>query len=54
MHPVENRAARGTSREIEIDEDLDFQRRYWRVQRVGWALLALFLVAASGQAAKEA
>jgi hypothetical protein len=47
MHPVENRTARSTIQEIEIDEDLEFQRRYWRVQRIGWVLLALFLMAAA-------
>ena len=31
---------------LEIDEDLDFQRRSWRVQRLGWAGMALFVAAA--------
>jgi hypothetical protein len=31
----------------EIDEDLDFQRREWRAQRVGWALLSVFLIGAT-------
>ena len=32
---------------LEIDQDLDFQRRAWVAQRVGWALMALFVLAAS-------
>ncbi|GBD16097.1 hypothetical protein HRbin26_00992 [bacterium HR26] len=32
--------------ELEIEEDLDFQRRMWRVQQIGWALLVLVVVAA--------
>ncbi|HXW04799.1 MAG TPA: hypothetical protein VD833_06185 [Vicinamibacterales bacterium] len=31
---------------LEIDQDLVFQRREWRVQRVGWWALCLFVVAA--------
>jgi hypothetical protein len=46
MHPVTNRNARPVKREIEIDEDLEFQQRYWKVQRIGWAALALLLVLA--------
>ncbi len=30
---------------IEINEDMDFQRRSWRVQRVGWAGMLLFVIA---------
>lgn len=32
--------------ELEIEEDLDFQRRMWRLQQIGWALLVLVVVAA--------
>jgi hypothetical protein len=31
---------------LQLDEHLDFQRREWRVQRVGWFALAAFVVAA--------
>ena len=31
---------------LEIDESESFQRRDWRAQRIGWALLALVAVAA--------
>jgi hypothetical protein len=34
------------SRTLEIDEDLQFQQREWRFQRVGIAFLFLFVVAA--------
>lgn len=30
---------------IEIDEDMDFQRVSWKVQRAGWVLMLLFIVA---------
>lgn len=32
--------------EFELHEDLRHQRREWRVERVGWALMALLLIAA--------
>ena len=32
---------------LEIDQDLEFQRRVWVAQRVGWALMALFVLAAA-------
>jgi hypothetical protein len=32
---------------LEIDQDLDFQRRAWVAQRVGWVLMALFVLAAA-------
>lgn len=32
--------------DLEIAEDLDFQRRSWRAQRVGWIVLGLILVGA--------
>lgn len=35
-------------RELQLEQDLEFHRRSWRVQRVCWALLALFLLAALG------
>ena len=31
---------------LQLQEDINFQRRYWRVQRVGWAISALVLMAA--------
>jgi len=31
-------------RSLEIHEDLTFERREWRVQRVGWGVLALLLL----------
>ena len=31
---------------IELDQDLDFERREWVVQRIGWVVMALILVAA--------
>jgi hypothetical protein len=31
---------------LEIDQDLDFQRRSWIVQRIGWALMFLIVLAA--------
>jgi hypothetical protein len=34
-------------RSLEIDEDLDFQRREWRLQRAGWWVLVVFVVAAA-------
>lgn len=37
------------SRDLEVNEDLEFQRREWRAERIGWALLfLLILVAAVG------
>jgi hypothetical protein len=35
----------GTKR-LEVDEDMGFQQRSWRWQRIGWALIALIIVAA--------
>lgn len=32
---------------LEITEDMGFQRRFWRAQRVGWGVIALLLVAAA-------
>lgn len=31
---------------LQIEEDIAFQRRWWRVQRVGWVAIALGLLAA--------
>ena len=33
------------SRPLALDEDLAFQRRIWRIQRIGWVGLALVVVA---------
>jgi hypothetical protein len=32
--------------DLEIDQDLTFQRRAWMVQRVGWVVMALLIAAA--------
>ena len=32
--------------DLEIDENLDFQRRVWAFQRVGWVVMALVVLAA--------
>lgn len=32
--------------DLEVDQDLDFERAVWVVQRVGWAAMTLVLVAA--------
>lgn len=32
---------------IELDDDMDFQRRDWRAQRVGWIAMLLLVVAAA-------
>ena len=34
--------------DLEISQDLTFQRRSWIVQRVGWVMLALLILAALG------
>jgi hypothetical protein len=34
------------TRRLEVSEDLRFQHRTWRVQRVGWVVLALIVLAA--------
>lgn len=34
-------------RTIDLDEDLDFQRREWLAQRIGLGLLALFVISAA-------
>ena len=36
--------------ELQIDQDVEFQRREWRMERIGWAALATFVVAAAGGA----
>lgn len=32
--------------DLELEQDLEFQRKSWRFQRIGWAALALLLLAA--------
>lgn len=32
--------------DLEVDEDLKFQRVEWRIQRIGWVLMLLFILAA--------
>jgi hypothetical protein len=34
------------SGQFQIDEDLKFQRREWKIQRVGWVTMALVIIAA--------
>lgn len=48
-HPVALKDAERlpTVGDLEVDVHDRFQRREWRVQRVGWALLALFLLVAA-------
>ena len=31
--------------DIDLDQDIDFQQRSWKVQRVGWGLMVLFVLA---------
>lgn len=39
--------ARTAGKRIEIDEDRTHQRVEWRIERVGWALMALLVLAAA-------
>jgi hypothetical protein len=32
---------------LEVDEDLEFQRKSWTAERVGWVVMALFVLAAA-------
>lgn len=32
--------------DLEVDQDLAFQHRLWRVERIGWLLIAVLIVAA--------
>ncbi|HEV2128712.1 MAG TPA: hypothetical protein VGR22_08850, partial [Thermomicrobiales bacterium] len=32
--------------DLEVDEDIEFQEREWKVQRVGWALMLVVIVLA--------
>jgi hypothetical protein len=41
----DQRMASGPDRDLEIEQHDAFQRREWRVERVGWVLLALLLLA---------
>lgn len=34
------------AQDLDLEEDLDFQRREWRFQRIGWLLLCLCVLAA--------
>lgn len=31
--------------DLEIDQDLDFQKKEWRVERIGWVIMGLILLA---------
>jgi hypothetical protein len=33
-------------KDLEINEDYDFQKKTWRVQRIGWVFMAIMLLAA--------
>ena len=33
--------------DLQIDEDMEFQRRSWIVQRIGWAIFALVILLAA-------
>ena len=33
--------------DLELDQDLDFQRRQWRLERAGWVLIALVVALAA-------
>lgn len=35
-----------TAKRLQIDEDLSHQRREWRLERMGWAVMAVLLAAA--------
>lgn len=37
---------KGKQRSLELREDVEFERRQWRVQRVGWVAITLVLLAA--------
>jgi hypothetical protein len=32
---------------IQLDENLGYQRKFWRIQRIGWALLVILLAASA-------
>jgi hypothetical protein len=32
--------------DVEINQDLDFQRRCWTVQRIGWIVMAVLVLSA--------
>ena len=32
---------------VEIDQDLEFQHRMWRAERIGWAVMAILLLCAA-------
>ena len=40
-------ANRAQHRDLQLDEDLRFQRRNWRIERIAWAVLASIIVAAA-------
>jgi hypothetical protein len=33
----------GVTRDLEIDQDIEFQRRSWRVQRIGWVAMVILV-----------
>ena len=33
----------GVTRNLEIDQDIEFQRRSWRVQRIGWIAMVILV-----------
>ena len=46
LHRVWEMAAREHGSELQISEDMDYQRRTWLVERVGWIVLGAVLIAA--------
>ena len=44
--PSAAKVIKGKQRSLEVREDVAFERRLWRVQRVGWVVITLVLVAA--------
>lgn len=45
MRDVTSPAEIGTLGDLQVDQDMGFQRRMWTIQRVGWGVVALILVA---------
>lgn len=39
-------ATKTKTTELQVNEDMDFQRLEWRIERVGWVILALLIIAA--------
>jgi hypothetical protein len=39
-------AAKAKTTGLQINEDMDFQRLEWRIERIGWGIIALIIIAA--------